>query len=63
MNILALITYPLLFMFFHYHYKYLHNLAILEEDANGANLGNSIRPYSCDFLGHGSCLAVDHVGR
>ena len=28
---------------FPYHYEYLHGLATLDEDANGANQGNSTR--------------------
>jgi hypothetical protein len=34
-----------------------------DEDADGANLGNSTGLDSCDFLRHGSCLANDHLGR
>jgi hypothetical protein len=40
----------------------LCGLAIQGEDVVEANLGDSTRPYSCDFLGYGSCLAEYHVG-
>jgi hypothetical protein len=37
-------TYPLFIYVFSHHYEYLHDLAILGENAVGANLGDSIGP-------------------
>jgi hypothetical protein len=56
-------TYPHFIYIFLHHYKYLHGLTILGEDAVRAKLGDSIGPNLCDFLGYGSCLAEDHVGK
>jgi hypothetical protein len=41
-------TYPFIYVFPH-HYEYLHSLATLDEDVDGANLGNSTGPNSCNF--------------
>jgi hypothetical protein len=34
---------------FPYHYKYMHDLAILSEDADGVDLGSSARPDQSNF--------------
>jgi hypothetical protein len=40
---------PLLFMFSPHHYEYLRHLAILEEDADKADLGDSTGPDQSHF--------------
>jgi hypothetical protein len=50
-------------MFSSYHYEYLRRLVTLDEDVNGANMGNSTRLDSFNFLGHELCLPEIHVGR
>ena len=54
-------TYPLFLYVFPHHYEYMRGLAI--PGAEGANLGDSTGPDSCDFGGYGSYLAKNHVER
>ena len=49
-------------MFSSHHYEYLRGLAILGEDATGADLGDRLGLDPCDFWGYGSHLAENHVG-
>ena len=45
-----------------HHYEYLHGLAILDEDAIGADLGDCAGPDLSHYLGYGLCVVEVHVG-
>jgi hypothetical protein len=60
-NIHQVLNLPLYFMFPR-HYEYLCGLAILEEDAVRANLGDYTGSNSGRFLGHEPCMVEVYVG-
>jgi hypothetical protein len=54
---------PLFYVFPLHYEKKLHDLASLDKDALGSDMGDCARPYPSHFLGYGLSLAEAHVVR